>query len=268
MKETVHFTRRQKAIISVIARQFEKNRAKALLLYDPIDACSQLSETGELIELGLDIPGQFEVLRELSGMDLSIRIDILKNDLDPESKCVTDALHNGICIDDDSNELEQEMFDIRLAFGSAYIFGTVEGIKKIKAMCEEGYRAELKFIDESNYYVECYREGFRKTYTFASLHAGKRPQLIVKYAMDHKDDEDPVISKKILNEVVLKKSGAPLIGRKESIASSIFDEASMAVLSFFFDFKTKSVCFKGYIREDLTGADIAIFEKYCESHSV
>lgn len=275
MKEAVHFKKRQKAIIAIIIKQFRENRASGLYEFDPVKAYQDLDQAGDLIENELDIPGQMKTLQELSSMDLGIYIDFAKNEYNPKGNYWCDGLHNCISADvnpDDSNDsLREERLQARMAFGTVYIRADIHGIKRIQAMCDEGYRAVLKFIDDCNYCVECSRgEGFHKIYSFPTLHAGKRPQLILKCAIDHKDDEDPTVSKKTLNEEVLKDSIslAPIIGPKESISSSIFDEDSMAVLSYFFDFKPNFVRFETYIREDLTGADISIFEENCESSNV
>lgn len=266
MKETVHFTDRQKAVIRAIIKQYEENLAMGLVKYDPIKATQYFAETGELTKYGLDIRTQFEVLHELSAMDLGIEIIITKDDFDPEKRCVTDALGYSMYLRDDSDELEQTMFDIRYHFGSVRIITeSITNINRLKNMCEEGYNATLTFIDDCNYRVECSRgKDFHEIYSFPALHAGKRPQLILKYAIDHMDDENPTISKDTLNKKVLKNSTslAPIIGPKESISSSIFDDTSMAVLSYFFDFGTSSIRFRGYTRKDLTGADIAVFEEY------
>lgn len=270
MRETVNFSKRQKAIIAVIIKQFRENRTRGLYEYDPAEACQDLDEMGDLIENEFDIPGQMKTLKELSSMDLGIHIDFVKNEYNPEIHCWCDGLRNCISADVDPDDVQQdERLWARMNFGSVYIRADIGSIKRIQAMCDDGYQGILKFIDDCNYCVECSRgDDFRETYYFATLHATKRPQLILKCAISHKDDENPTVSKKTLNEEVLKDSGAPLIGPKESILSSIFDNASMAVLSYFFDFQPGSVRFGGYTRDDLTGADIDIFEQNCTSSSV
>lgn len=275
MKETVHFSKRQKAVIAMIIKQFRENCARGLYEYDPVEAYQDLDEAGDLIKNELDTLGQMKTLKELSIMDLGIHIDFAKNEYNPKGNYWYDGLHNCISADvdpDDPNDSQrEERLQARMAFGTVYIRADIHGIKRIQAMCDEGYRAALKFIDDCNYCVECSRgEDFHEIYNFPTLHAGKRPQLILRCVIDHKDDEEPTVSKKTINNEALKHSIslAPEIGPKESISSSVFDDVSMAVLSYFFDFQPNSARFEGYVRDDLTGADIAVFEENCISSSI
>lgn len=275
MKETVHFTKSQKAIIAMIVKQFKENLPKGLFEYDPIEAYQDLDELGDLIENELDVIGQMKVLQDLSNMDLGIHIDFAKNEYDPDRNCWCDGLRNCISADADPGDPDdsqrEELLLVRMNFGTAYIRADIASIKKIQAICDEGYQATLKFIDDCNYCVECSRgKDFHKIYTFPTLHAGKRPQLIIKCALDHKDDDDPTVSKRTLNDKVLKNSTsmAPMIGPKESISSSIFDDGTMAVLSYFFDFQPNSIRFERYVREDLTWADLNVFEQNCSISNV
>ena len=275
MKEKVHFSKGQKAVIAIIIKQFKENHTSGLYEYDFEEAYQDLDETGDLIDNELDTLGQIKVLQELSNMDLGIHIDFAKNEYDPDRNCWCDGLHNCISADanpDDPDDFQrEELLLVRMNFGTVYIRADTGSIKRIQAACDDGYHAILRFIDDCNYCVECSRgEDFHRIYNFPTLHAGKRPQLILKCAIGHKDDENPTVSKKTLNDEVLKHSTsmAPTIGLRESISSSIFDDVSMTVLSYFFDFKPGSVRFGGYTRDDLTRADIDIFEQYSENSSI
>ena len=265
MVETVIFTDRQKAIIGAISAQFEKNLAMGLLRYDPIEAHSYLVKTGDFSKYKLGIPEQFEVLAELSALDLPIQIDISENEYNPTMNCLTDALHRTFCITDDSSDLEREAFEIKRTFGTVFIVATIDGMEEVKALCRNDYIAELVFADSVNYHVKCCLEGQCENYHFPPLHAGKRPQLIIKCAMDNKGKE---LSRRYLNERVLKRSGATLIGRGESILSSVLahDKASLAVFSYFFDITPGSITYNGSTRTDLSVADIGVFKKYCIKH--
>lgn len=260
MKKTVEIKGEHRAIIGIICKQYDNNLASNLFEYDLIEAHQDLVKSGDFAKYKLTIPKQFKVLTELAAMNLGVQIDIFENEIDAENNCVTDPLHNSICLTDTSDKLEQERFDIRVSFGSVYIMADVDDIDRLRELCKK-YTAELFFTDKTDYYVKCHEGGVPyKTFHFPALHEGKRPSIIVDFLRKHEGEE---ISKATLN-AQLKIKRAATIGKTESVGSSVFahDKASMAVLSYFFDFQPGSGTYNGPIKEELTRSDIDVFEKY------
>lgn len=273
MKETVVFTSEQKAVLRAIFQQFNDNHVAGLFEYDPLEASKFFSDRNEIIDNELDIPGQFKVIGELSDLlskiGLDIFIKVFKNELDPEKRYVSDALGHGIMLTEESDEEEQERFSIRLSFGSVYVATNVKEIKMLEDMCDDGYQAELIFINSTTYKVRYGREGEAETKTlfYKPLYADTRPQLILQYAKENRVKDEP-IGKKVLNECILKPRGATIIGKKESIASSVFSKEVMAIMSYFYDFQPSSIYYIGSIKKNLTKVDINVFRENGINESV
>ena len=261
MRETVKFSDEQKAIIRAICKQFDDNLAPGLVTYDPIKAHHFMVTNGDFAKYKLNIPKQFKILEELSAMDnIGIEVKILENEVDTEENCVTDALYGRMCLTEESSEEDEQAFDIRVSFGSVYIQTNIDDIDWLRALCEE-YTAKLLFSKNGNYSVEVYSEGsLVNTYHYPRLHDGKRPRIIVEYAMKP-TNAGKTLTKDELNSVLRRKDAAS-IGARESILSTVFahEKASLAVLSYFFDIQPSSIRYLGPIANGLTRLDVDILE--------
>lgn len=263
MRETVKFSDEQKAIIRAICKQFDDNLAPGLVTYDPIKAHHFMVTNGDFAKYKLNIPKQFKILEELSAMDnIGIEVKILENEVDTEKNCVTDALYGRMCLTEESSEEDEQAFDIRVSFGSVYIQTNIDDIDWLRAQCEE-YSARLLFNANGDYSVEIYSEGsLKNTYHYPRLHDGKRPRIIVEYAMKPTNAGKPPLTKEELN-AILKRKNATSISARESILSSVFahEKASLAVLSYFFDIQPSSIKYLGPTANGLTRIDVDILEK-------
>lgn len=259
MEETAKISSGQKlAIIGVIDRQFKKNPT-GLVEYDFLAAQDYLIETGEFDEYEIDIPKQFAILEELATEQSDIEIDFLKNDIDPNNNYVSDALHSGIALTEESDEREEKAYTIRIVFGSVYFRTSIAGIKKARAHYSNKYKIKLEFDDDFvNYRIVCLPDG--KTHNF-HLHDGRPPQKIIKYVMGCKVGER--ITKRRLNQEIYPeeyKSGRWVIPKDRSIKHHIF--ARDKELNLFFKMDTNGVTRLGDTIEGLTQAEM---EKICKS---
>lgn len=258
MEGTATLSKEQKAGALALIKQFEKNYAHSFFEYLPVEGHRTFLENG----ITITIPEQLKIIEELGSMKLGIQIDFLKNDLDPETGCLTDALHDVCYLSDEPSEEEQEAYQAKLSYGTVRVFAENGAIERLRALCKE-YWCELEFLDETSYYIKCF-EGSKlyKIYHFHSLQKGKRPQIIINYALNEKEN---LLTKAKLN-ARLKVLGAAIIKENESVSTTVFahDKASLAVLSYFFVFQPGSIMYMGPIRESLSQKDIDVFEQYCK----
>lgn len=254
MKEAAKISSEQKlAIIGAIDKQFKDNLCAGLVEYDFLAAQDYLIGTNELDECEIDIPKQFAILEELTTEHLGIEIDFLKNEIDPNNNYISDALHRGIALTEDSDKREKEAYTIRVVFGSVYFRTSIAGIKKARTHYSNKYKIKLEFDDDFvNYRIVPSPGG--KIYS-SHLHDGRPPQRIIKYVMGCKIGE--YITKERLNREIYPKefkNGHWVIPKDRSIKHHIF--ARDKELYRFFNMGANGVTYLGNTVEGLTQAEV------------
>ena len=259
MIETVRFSDEQKAIIRAINDQFEKNNTSYLFEYKPVEAQNFLIEHKFAKKLEINIREQFNILQELSAMELPVEIRFSKNDISNDGRTVTDGLHSSIELADDSDELLEKAFSIRVTFGSVYIRTTIPDMNKVLNLCED-YTAEFKLHDGMNYSVKCTNEsGFNKTYNFPKLHSGSRAQIILEHVINHEGEK---YKKSTINIWLKNKNDKKKIDEGKYLDLAIFgkSDALKNVLPYFFEIDKDSITFLSKTCT-VTQSDIDLFEK-------
>lgn len=264
MKETAITREHKLVIVGVIEKQFKDKFCAGFFEYDFLAGQSYLMETGASEEYDIDMPKQFEILRELASdcPSESIDISILENYYDQIFERVWDDLDYGISLTDDSDEREKIAFDIRRNAGSVYIRTTIAGIKEAKARyleenykvkLDKKYKLKLEFDDDFvNYHITCLPSG--EVHSF-HLHDGRPPQRIIKHVMGCKVGE--YITKKELNQKLYPeeyKDGHWVIPKERSIKHHTF--ARDKELYYFFDMKGDKIAYLGDTAEGLTKEEV------------